>query len=457
MAKSKSQYVCNQCGGISTRWTGQCQHCKAWNSLEEQRLAPEKKPVRASWTGTASEVADLRDVEEVDVERRSTGMDELDRVLGGGLVPDSVTLLGGDPGVGKSTLLLQTVAALSASAKVLYVTGEESLGQVRMRARRLGLESASIRMASEVDVENILATLEKESPSVAVIDSVQTLYNSQLQSAPGSVAQVRECAAMLTRFAKTRHCAVILVGHVTKDGTLAGPRVLEHMVDTVLHFEGDESMACRMLRATKNRFGPVNELGLFMMGPRGLDAVDNPSSLFLTQHEEPVAGSAIFAAMEGQRPFLVEIQALVEDSDTPNPRRYVSGLELHRLQMLLAVLGRHAGLAVGDQHVFTKAVGGVKLVEPAADLPWLLAIASTVRGRPLPGQFVALGEVGLAGEVRAVAQVESRLKEAAKLGFTRAMIPAGNERGLSVPKGMHLTPVARVQDALDFLSGRTQE
>jgi DNA repair protein RadA/Sms len=374
----------------------------------------------------SSELATLSEIEATDVARTPTGIDELDRVLGGGIVSGGVTLIGGDPGIGKSTLLLQAVDALQrAGQNALYVTGEESGAQVALRSRRLGLDHSQVQVLAEIQLEKIIATLDATRPAIAVIDSIQTVYSDQLTSAPGSVAQVRECAAHLTRFAKTSGTAVVLVGHVTKEGALAGPRVLEHMVDTVLYFEGDTHSSFRLVRAIKNRFGAVNEIGVFAMTERGLKGVTNPSAIFLSQHAEPVPGSVVLVTLEGTRPMLVEIQALV-DNGGPSPRRLSVGLDRDRLAMLLAVLHRHAGVACMDQDVFVNAVGGVRISEPAADLAVMLAITSSLRGKPLPKGFIAFGEVGLAGEVRPAPRGQERLREAAKLGFSVAVVPKAN-------------------------------
>ncbi len=381
--------------------------------------------------------------------RTPTGLDELDRVLGGGIVAGGVVLIGGDPGIGKSTLLLQALDALSRQMKVLYVTGEESGAQVALRAQRLGLDGRQVRVQAEIQLENILATLQAEQPAVAVIDSIQTVYSDQLTSAPGSVAQVRECAAHLTRMAKLSGVATVLVGHVTKEGALAGPRVLEHMVDTVLYFEGDTHSSYRLVRAIKNRFGAVNEIGVFAMTEKGLRGVSNPSAIFLSQHTQPVPGSCVLVTLEGTRPMLVEIQALV-DSGGPSPRRLSVGLDRDRLAMLLAVLHRHAGVACMDQDVFVNAVGGVRIGEPAADLAVLMAIQSSLRARALPQGFLAFGEVGLAGEVRPAPRGQERLREAAKLGFTEALIPRANAPKKPI-EGLRVHAIDRIDEALEVL------
>ncbi len=451
MAKEKSQFVCSECGGTSPKWLGKCPACGAWNSLLEGLVAQQAdtKNRFAALAGSA-EVAVLADIEASDVERSPTGHEELDRVLGGGIVEGGVVLIGGDPGIGKSTLLLQALDSLQRQGKsTLYVTGEESGAQVALRSRRLGLERSQVRVLAEIQLEKILATLQSHRPDVAVIDSIQTVYSDQLSSAPGSVAQVRECAAHLTRAAKASGACIVLVGHVTKEGALAGPRVLEHMVDTVLYFEGDTHGPFRLVRAIKNRFGAVNEIGVFAMTERGLKGVSNPSAIFLSQHTEPVAGSCVMVTLEGTRPLLVEIQALV-DSGGPSPRRLSVGLDRDRLAMLLAVLHRHAGVACMDQDVFVNAVGGVRISEPAADLAVMLSIASSLRGKALPKGFFAFGEVGLAGEVRPAPRGQERLKEAAKLGFTVALVPKAN-----VPKkpiaGLEVHAVERVEEALHRL------
>jgi DNA repair protein RadA/Sms len=392
----------------------------------------------------------LSAIEAQDMQRTPTGQDELDRVLGGGMVEGGVVLIGGDPGIGKSTLLLQALDGLQRSGQhTLYVTGEESGAQVALRARRLGLDHSQVNVLAETQLEKIIATLQAQSPQVAVIDSIQTVYSDQLTSAPGSVAQVRECAAHLTRMAKSSGTTVVLVGHVTKEGALAGPRVLEHMVDTVLYFEGDTHSSYRLVRAIKNRFGAVNEIGVFAMTEKGLKGVSNPSAIFLSQHSEPVPGSCVMVTLEGTRPLLVEIQALV-DSGGPSPRRLSVGLDRDRLAMLLAVLHRHAGVACMDQDVFVNAVGGVRISEPAADLAVMLAIQSSLRGKPLPRGFLAFGEVGLAGEVRPAPRGQERLKEAAKLGFSVALIPKANMPKKPI-EGLTIHAVERVDEAVAVL------
>ena len=388
----------------------------------------------------------LAEIEARESERIATGIAEFDRALGGGLVAGGVVLIGGDPGIGKSTLLLQALSLLSTANKVLYVSGEESGEQVALRARRLGLDTRSLQLMAEINLERILATLQAEQPQVAVIDSIQTLWSDELSSAPGSVAQVRECAAQLTRLAKQSGITIILVGHVTKEGALAGPRVLEHIVDTVLYFEGDTHSSFRLVRAVKNRFGAVNELGVFAMTDKGLKGVNNPSALFLSQHGQDVAGSCVMVTQEGTRPLLVEIQALV-DAAHGNPRRLTVGLDAQRLAMLLAVLHRHAGIVCFDQDVFVNAVGGVKIGEPAADLAVLLSITSSLKNKPLPSKLIVFGEVGLAGEIRPAPRGQERLKEAAKLGFTRALIPEANRPKQAIA-GIEVIAVRRVEEAV---------
>ncbi|MDR2153484.1 MAG: DNA repair protein RadA [Burkholderiaceae bacterium] len=545
MVKDKTVYVCNECGASSPRWLGKCPGCGAWNTLIETVLesaAPDgKNRLGAAFAALAPSagVQALAEIEAVEIRRTPTGQTELDRALGGGIVEGGVVLIGGDPGIGKSTLLLQALDSLQRAGLftepppgrsqggsapsggsvpcaagerggtghaagppqgapapsggsvpcaagerggtgraagppqgapapsggsvpcvagerggTLYVTGEESGAQVALRARRLGLAGSQVAVLAEIQLEKILTALAARQPAVAVIDSIQTVYSDQLTSAPGSVAQVRECAAHLTRWAKASGCAVVLVGHVTKDGQLAGPRVLEHMVDTVLYFEGDTHSSFRLIRAIKNRFGAAGEIGVFAMTERGLKGVSNPSAIFLSQHSQPVPGSCVLAALEGTRPMLVEIQALV-DSGGPSPRRLSVGLERDRLAMLLAVLHQHAGVATGDQDVFVNAVGGVRISEPAADLAVLLAITSSLRGKALPKGLIAFGEVGLAGEVRPAPRGQERLKEAAKLGFATAVVPKANapRKADNAFEGLAIYPVGRVDEAIELVRG----
>ena len=446
MAKAKTQYVCTECGGTSPKWQGQCPHCNAWNTLGESRVEAAVEHRYAPLAPTAA-VQSLKQVQTKEMPRVPSGIEEFDRVLGGGLVEGGVVLIGGDPGIGKSTLLLQSLAALSSTTSVLYISGEESAPQIALRARRLGLEAGGVRLLAEISLERIIATVLQERPAVVVVDSIQTVYSEQLQSAPGSVSQVRECAAQLTRMAKQAGLTLILVGHVTKEGSLAGPRVLEHMVDTVLYFEGDTHSSFRLIRAFKNRFGAVNELGVFAMTDRGLKGVSNPSALFLSQHDAQVAGSCVMVTQEGTRPLLVEVQALVDTAHIPNPRRLSVGLDPQRLAMLLAVLHRHAGIAAFDQDVFVNAVGGVRITEPASDLAVLLAIVSSMRNKPLPRGLVAFGEVGLAGEIRPAPRGQERLREAAKLGFSMALIPKSNAPRHAI-EGLEVIAVDRLEHAL---------
>jgi len=451
MAKQKTIYTCTECGGQSPKWQGQCPHCMAWNTMVE--TVAESVSVttnRYASLAKTSNVQSLSDVEAAEVPRQPTGIAEFDRVLGGGLVRGGVVLIGGDPGIGKSTLLLQALCHLGGQQKVLYVSGEESAQQIALRAKRLSLDASPVQLLAEISLEKISAALDTHKPEIAVIDSIQTLYSEALQSAPGSVAQVRECAAQLTRLAKQSGVTVILVGHVTKEGTLAGPRVLEHIVDTVLYFEGDSNSSFRLIRAFKNRFGAVNELGVFAMTEKGLREVSNPSALFLSHHSEQVAGSCVMVTQEGTRPLLVEIQALVDEAHAPNPKRLSVGLEQNRLAMLLAVLHRHAGVACFDQDVFVNAVGGVKITEPAADLAVLMAIVSSLKNRPLPQKLVVFGEIGLAGEVRPVQRGQERLKEAAKLGFTKAIVPKANQPKQAIA-GLEVIAVERVEQAISAL------
>ncbi len=454
MARAKTTYTCSTCGSQFPQWAGQCGECGDWNTLVEGTVVPAAAAASrfATYTGgSGGVVTPLVAVRPDAYVRASVGLAELDRVLGGGLVSGSVVLIGGDPGIGKSTLLLQVLAALSADLSSLYVTGEESLEQISLRAGRLGIDGRAIRLYSETSVERIIATADRERPQVMVLDSIQTLYTETLQSAPGSVAQLRESAAQLVRFAKQSGIAMFLVGHVTKEGTLAGPRVLEHMVDTVLYFEGDPGDRYRILRAIKNRFGAVNELGVFAMTEKGLKEVSNPSAIFLSRHEQAVPGSVVMVTWEGTRPLLVEVQALVDQSQLGNPRRVTLGLEQNRLSMLLAVLHRHGGLALGDQDVFVNVVGGVRVTETAADLAVLLAVMSSFRNRPLPERLIVFGEVGLSGELRPVPNGQERLHEAVKHGFTRAIIPAAN-RPRKMAGDVEVIAAARLSQVLDTMA-----
>ncbi len=446
MARAKSAYVCADCGATALQWFGACPSCGAAGTLTET-IAERRGAQGLSASGRSVALAEV-DVK--DLERTPIGVAELDRVLGGGLAAGQVVLLGGDPGIGKSTLLLQALAALASAHKVLYVSGEESAEQVAMRAKRLALDAGAVQLLAEIQLEQILAALGARKPRVSVVDSIQTLWSDALQSAPGSVAQVRECAAQLTRHAKRSGGALFIIGHVTKEGAIAGPRVLEHIVDTVLYFEGDPHSAFRLVRAAKNRFGAVNELGVFAMTERGLRAVANPSALFLSQHERAVPGSCVLATLEGSRPLLVEVQALVDSAHSPNPRRLSVGLEQNRLAMLLAVLHRHGGIATWEQDVFVNAVGGVRIAEPAADLAVSLAVVSSLTERAIPGKVVVFGEVGLAGEVRPAPRGQDRLKEAAKLGFERAIVPKANQPKGKIA-GLEVTAVERVDQAVQVL------
>ena len=447
MAKGvKSQYACSECGASSPKWQGQCPGCGAWNTLVETRNAAPVSNSRFAALAGSARLQSLAEVEAREEDRLPTGVAEFDRALGGGLVAGGVVLIGGDPGIGKSTLLLQALTELAEQQPVLYVSGEESAQQVALRAKRLMLDARRLKLLAEINLEAIISTLQTEQPKVAVIDSIQTLWSDALTSAPGSVAQVRECAAQLTRLAKQSGVTVILVGHVTKEGALAGPRVLEHIVDTVLYFEGDTHSSFRLIRAVKNRYGAVNEIGVFAMTDKGLKGVSNPSAMFLSQHGERVPGSCVLVTQEGTRPLLVEVQALVDQAHG-NPRRLTVGLDAQRLAMLLAVAHRHAGIACFDQDVFVNAVGGVKIGEPAADLSVLLAIISSLKNKALPDKLIVFGEVGLAGEIRPAPRGQERLKEAAKLGFTHALIPHANAPRHPIP-GMQVITVRRIDEAV---------
>ncbi len=452
MAKNRNTYQCENCGARMGKWAGQCAECKEWNCIVETR--EEQRPgVRFSgYSGKlVNDIRDLAAVGQSTVARMQVGVGELDRVLGGGIVPGSVVLLGGDPGIGKSTLLLQMVAALAGRLPSLYITGEESLEQLAMRGRRLELNLDPVRCLTETSVEQIISHAADEKPRLMIVDSIQTVYSEALASAPGSVAQIRESAAALVRWAKENQCCVILVGHVTKEGALAGPRVLEHMVDAVLYFESDGGNRYRVIRAVKNRFGAVNELGMFAMTGKGLREVKNPSAIFLTGHSQPVSGSVITVVREGTRPILLEVQALVDQSHLNNPRRVALGLEHNRLAMMLAVLHRHGGVALADHDVFINVVGGMRITETGADLPMLLALYSSFRDRPIAQKLICFGEVGLSGEIRPVPDGEQRLREAASHGFTQALVPAANTPRKPV-KGLEVIALHNVAETLERVS-----
>lgn len=453
MAKAKIQYQCAECGAATPKWVGQCPECNAWNTLSE--VITEATTSSSRFRGhkeSPAEICYLDHIDALQSPRLSTGMQELDRATGGGLVQGSVVLLGGDPGIGKSTLLIQVLSAVSEKndLKTLYVSGEESAQQIGMRARRLNLALDQLRLLTENNLERILSKAASEQSNVIIIDSIQTVYTELLQSAPGAVAQVRECAAQLVRFAKQTDTTVILVGHVTKEGTLAGPRVLEHMVDTVLYFEGDNSSRYRVIRAVKNRYGAVNELGVFAMTDKGIREVSNPSAIFISRQEQQVAGSVVMVTREGTRPLLVEVQALVDESHMSNPRRVTVGLEQNRLAMLLAVMHRHAGIVTYDQDVFINVVGGVRISETAADLAVILAVISSLRNKPLAKDLVVFGEVGLAGEIRPVQNGPERLNEAAKHGFKRAIIPVANKPKQGID-GLEIITVTRLSEVIELV------
>ncbi|HEX4044755.1 MAG TPA: DNA repair protein RadA [Gammaproteobacteria bacterium] len=450
MPKPKLTFSCQSCGILYPKWTGQCTGCNEWNTIVEEISQPTPSYSRyQGYAGQDTIITRMADVTLQETIRLSSGLQELDRVLGGGIIMGSAILLGGDPGIGKSTILLQAIAHLSQTLKVLYVTGEESNQQVTLRARRLGLSEQQVWLLADTHVETILQHAQKEKPQVLVIDSIQTMYTAQLSSAPGSVGQVRESAMQLVNYAKQTGTALFLVGHVTKEGHLAGPRVLEHMVDTVLYFEGEQDSRYRMIRAVKNRFGAVNELGIFAMTEKGLREVNHPSAIFLSRGTQPVAGSIITATKEGSRPLLVEVQALVDQSHMANPRRLSVGLEQQRLSMLLAILHRHTGIMTHGMDVFLNVVGGLQIVEPAADLPILFAVLSSLRNRPLPHDLIVFGELGLAGEMRPVPGGQERLKEAAKHGFKTAIIPHGNANKKTV-EGMTIVAVQSLQEAMNY-------
>ncbi|MFC3094759.1 DNA repair protein RadA [Alteromonas sediminis] len=451
MAKRKTAYVCTECGADFMRWQGQCGECKAWNTLQEITVSADKN-ASAGFTGYAGQTeATVQRLDSIDINalpRFTSGFKELDRVLGGGIVPGAAMLIGGSPGAGKSTLLLQVMCFLATGRKTLYVTGEESLQQVAMRAQRLQLPKDKLQLLAETHVETICQLALKEKPDVMVVDSIQVMHVSDVQSAPGSVSQVRESAAYLTRFAKQHHIAMFIVGHVTKEGSLAGPKVLEHCIDCSMMLEGESDGRFRTLRTHKNRFGAVNELGVFGMTDKGLKEVGNPSAIFLSRAEEPSAGSSVMVVWEGTRPLLVELQALVDYSQIANPRRVAVGLEQNRMAMLLAVLHRHGNVQMNDQDVFVNVVGGVKVAETGADLALLLAMISSFRNQPLPQELIVFGEVGLAGEIRPVPNGVERLMEAAKHGFKRAIVPKANMPKKTI-EGLHVTGVSRLSEALE--------
>lgn len=452
MAKSKSSWVCNECGADYSRWMGQCMECKAWNSITEMRIAKDTKAEKyAGYAGkTQTKIETLASIELTDLPRFSSGLSELDRVLGGGIVPGSAVLIGGSPGAGKSTMLLQIMCHLAADKTALYITGEESLQQVAMRADRLGLPKDKLQLLSETNIENICLLAKEVQPSVMVIDSIQVMHLPDVQSAPGSVSQVRESAAVLTRYAKQNQVAIFMVGHVTKDGTLAGPKVLEHCIDCSILLDGSEDNRYRTLRSHKNRFGAVNELGVFAMTDKGMREVKNPSAIFLSRDESPASGSIVMVIWEGTRPLLVEIQALADTSQLGNPRRVAVGMEQNRLAMLLAILNRHGGLQLGDQDVFVNVVGGVKVTETAGDLALLIALVSSFKNKPLPQDLIAFGEVGLSGEIRPVPNGVERLREAAKHGFKRAIVPQKNV-SKQVVEGMEVIGVNQLTQALEAI------
>ncbi len=452
MAKARFIYTCSECGDQTSQWSGKCTACGAWNTLLESMGADKRDHKVVSYRGVApvSSIQSLKDISAEHSHRLDTGLPELDRVLGGGLVLGSAVLIGGDPGIGKSTLLLQTGSFLSEAARVLYVTGEESPQQLALRARRLGALAGNVRLLAETRLQAILKGVQKEQPQVVIIDSIQTVYSDELQSAPGSVSQVRECAARLVSLAKHNGVALFLVGHVTKEGALAGPRVLEHMVDTVLYFEGDGSSRYRIIRATKNRFGAVNEIGVFVMDETGLREVNNPSAMFISGQGAAVPGASVLVTQEGTRPLLVEVQALVDESHLANPRRVCVGLDSNRLAMLLAVLHRHAGIATLGQDIFINVAGGIRVTETASDLAVLAAIVSSLRNRPLGKELVIFGEVGLGGELRPVQRGQERIHEAAKLGFRRILLPYAN-RPKKTNKDIEVLTAKKLEEALSLL------
>ena len=456
MAKSTSQYVCQSCGNITPKWSGKCGGCGNWNSIVEQAVAPATPASEnrfQSWAGGSAAIkpVKLKEVKEDTYVRHSSGIQEFDHVLGGGLVERSVTLIGGDPGIGKSTLLLQALAHYSLTQQVLYCAGEESAGQIKMRATRLGCDDADITIYPEVQLELIIAACQANKPDILVIDSIQTIYSNQLQAAPGSVSQVKECASQLNRLAKSQGISIFMIGHVTKDGTLAGPRVLEHIVDTVLYFEGDPASSFRLLRAIKNRFGAAQEIAVFAMTDKGLQEVNNPSSMFLSTYEKPVVGSCITTVVEGSRPLLVEVQALVETSTTSNPKRYAEGVDVSRVQMLLAAIAKYLQITTSENNVYINVVGGVSFKEPAADLGVAIAAISSLKNKKVPLGWCFIGEIGLTGEVRPVSNIDMRIKEAVKLGFTKLIIPAKSEIKDPGDK-ISISRISRLSEAVSILN-----
>lgn len=451
MAKLKTRYCCQSCGAEFPKWQGQCSECDAWNTLVEERDPASFSYKNSHYAGTESTLTLLKDVKTEAVPRLATGLSEFDHVLGGGLVSDSVVLIGGDPGIGKSTLLLQIISALATHYSALYVTGEESLQQIAMRAERLQVDKTKLNLLAETNVERILAAAQKHQPKILVIDSIQTIHTEEISGAPGGVSQVRESAAQLVRFAKQTGTALFVIGHVTKEGAIAGPRVLEHMVDTVLYFEGRNDSRFRVIRAVKNRFGAVNEIGVFAMTDRGLRQVDNPSAIFLSRDAKPTPGSVVMVAWEGSRPLLVEVQALVDESHLAVPRRVAVGIESNRLSMLLATLNRHCHVPTFNQDIFVNIVGGVRVLETGADLAVLLAIISSLKNQPLPHELVAFGEVGLSGEIRPVPSGVERIREVAKHGFTKMIVPRANAPKKSLP-GIELIAVDKLEQALQAIN-----
>ena len=448
--KTKTQFVCGQCAAVFKQWAGQCVQCGAWNSIAEEGVIPASNLRTGQWANQRSQITAIEDVVMHKEQRMDCGLSELNRALGGGLVYGSVVLIGGDPGIGKSTLLLQTLANLSMQETVLYVTGEESLQQVAMRAQRLSLPLAGLRLLAETQVEAIIAQAQKEKPKIIVVDSIQTIFTETISSAPGGVSQVREAAAQLVRFAKMTETAIFLVGHVTKEGALAGPRVLEHMVDSVLYFEGQNDSRFRVIRAIKNRFGAANELGVFAMTDKGLKEVANPSAIFLSRQPDPTPGSVVMVTWEGTRPMLVEVQALVDEAHGQQAKRVTAGLEHNRLAILLAVLHRHGGIATYDQDVFINVVGGVKVTETGSDLALLASVVSSLRNRIFDNETIIFGEIGLAGEIRPVQSGQERIKEAIKHGFKRAIVPFANAPKQKVA-GIEIEPVKYLRDVLSLM------